>query len=101
MKTTKNINANGTMSNLVGLWATIRNEEGKIKNSVFVYGKADDDHFLVQAISALSGEPNVIRIVNLREMLEWTFYASSDLLSEEIENEGRHGRVRYTLEIPR
>ena len=101
MKTVKNINANGTMSNLVGLWAVIRNEEGKIKNTVFIYGKADDEHFLVQAVSALSGEPNVIRIVHLRDMIEWVFYADSELLGEEQVNEARQGSVRYKLEIPR
>ena len=101
MRTTKNINANGTMSNLVGLWAVIRNEEGKIKNTVFIYGKADDEHFLVQAVSALSGEPNVIRIVHLRDMIEWVFYANSELLGEEHVNEARQGSVRYKLEIPR
>jgi hypothetical protein len=101
MKTVKNINANGTMSNLVGLWAVIRNDEGKIKNTVFIYGKADDEHFLVQAVSALSGEPNVIRIVHLRDMIEWVFYANSELLGEEHVNEIRQGSVRYKLEIPR
>ena len=101
MKTVKNINANGTMSNLVGLWAVIRNEEGKIKNTVFIYGKADDEHFLVQAVSALSGEPNVIRIVHLRDMIEWVFYADSELLGEEHDQEARQGSVRYKLEIPR
>lgn len=101
MKTMKNINANGTMSNLVGLWAVIRNEEGNIKNTVFIYGKADDDHFLVQAVSALSGEPNVIRIVHLRDMIEWVFYADLELLGEEHANEARRGSVRYKLEITR
>ncbi len=101
MKAVKNINANGTMSNLVGLWAVIRNEKGKIKNVVFIYGKADDEHFLVQAVSSLSGIPNVIRIVHLRDMIEWVFYANSELLWEERENEARQGRARYILEIPR
>ena len=101
MTTVKNINANGTMSNLVGLWAVILNEEGKIKNTVFIYGKVDDEHFLVQALSALSGEPNVIRIVHLRDMIEWVFYANSELLGEELENESRQGSVRFKLEIPR
>jgi len=89
------------MSNLVGLWSVIRNKDGKIKNAVFIYGKADDEHFLVQAISALSGEPNVIRIVHLRDMMEWVFYANSKLLMEEIANEARRGSVCFKLEIHR
>lgn len=95
MKTTKTINANGTMSNLVGLWARIPDENGETKNVVFIYGKADDEFFLVQAISAISGEPNVIRLVRLKEMLDWVFYSCHELLDEERVAEARHGAVRY------
>lgn len=99
MKTIKNINANGTMSNLVGLWAVIPCKEGKIKYAVFIYGKADDEHFLVQAISMLSGEPNAIRIVHLRDMLGWTFYNNSEMLDEELERQGKGRQLRYRFEI--
>ena len=100
MTTRKNINANGTMSNLVGLWAIIRNEQGKIKYRVFIYGKADAEHFLVQAISALSGEPNVIRIVHLLDMLEWDFYSNGELLADVCDGEANSGNAVYRLEIP-
>lgn len=98
MNTVKNINANGTMSNLVGLWAVIRNQEGKRKYRVFIYGKADDDHYLVQAICCLSGYPNVIKIFHINEMLEWEYYASAELLLEEMDRENATGAIRYKFD---
>lgn len=101
MNTVKHINANGTMSNLVGLWALIRNEEGKIKYRVFIYGKADHEHFLVQGVCALTGQPNVIRIVRLDDMLKWDFYSDGELLLDECGRESSQGSVLYALEIPK
>jgi hypothetical protein len=100
MNTVKHINANGTMSNLVGLWALIRNEQGKIKYRVFIYGKADHEHFLVQAVCALTGMANVIRIVHLLEMLDWDFYSDGELLTAACSYEFDEGKPPYKLEIP-
>lgn len=99
MTTVKNINANGTMSNLVGLWAVIRDEHGKIKHRVFIYGKADENHFLVQAGSALSGEPNAIRIARLDQMTDWVFYDTPELLADECQREFEQGSVRFKFEL--
>jgi hypothetical protein len=99
MTTVKNINANGTMSNLVGLWAVIRDEQGKIRHRVFIYGKADENHFLVQAVSALTGEPNVIRIAKLQDMVDWVFYDNPELLADECQREFEQGSVRYKFEL--
>lgn len=100
MKTLKNLNINGSISNLVGLWALIRNEQGKIKYRAFVIGKADCDHFLIQGISALTGEPNVIKIVHLLDMIAWDFYNNPELLKDECAREFEEGSVRYKMEIP-
>lgn len=96
-KTVKRINANGTMSNLVGLWARIRCEK---QYTVFIYGKASDDYYLVQAVSALSGQPNVMRIVHLMDMLEWSFFADSDILQDDLDFDLKNGKPRYALDIP-
>lgn len=84
---------------LVGLWAIIRDESGKCKRRVFIYGEAGEGRYLVQAVSALDGSPNVIRIASVEDMVGWTFYSSSELMDEEVENLNRTGKLRYTLEI--
>lgn len=101
MKTQKNINTDLSINDLVGLWALIRNEHGKIKYRVFIYGKADHDHFLVQGVCALTGQPNVIRIVRLDDMLKWDFYSDGELLLDECGRESSHGSVLYALQIPK
>lgn len=85
---------------LVGLWARARGHSGKVKYWVFIYGQVDSEHYLVQAVAPLTGEPNVIRIVPLKQMLGWTFYADPELLHEEAEYEYNHGKCRYNLDIP-
>lgn len=101
MTTTKNINANGKMSNLVGLWATIPKPDGKIGNTVFIYGKADDDHFLVQAICGLSGSPNVMKLASIADMMDWTFYADPEWMWMNRDCMEKNGHLAYTLTIPR
>lgn len=100
MTTKKNINANGKMSNLVGLWATIPKPDGKIWNTVFIYGKADDDHFIVQAICCLSGSPNVMRIASIRDMMEWTFYDNPEWIAMNRDCMEKNGHVAYALNFP-
>jgi hypothetical protein len=78
----KQIIAHGTMSNLVGLHGIIWDKEGKIKYTIYVLGKADDSCYLIQVIDALVGEGNTIRLVELKDMMEWHFYDSIDMINE-------------------
>lgn len=84
MTTTKHIVATGKMSNLVGMWAFIW-QDNKIKNRVFVFGKANDDYYIIQAISALTGEPNVCKLIQLKDMINWTFYHTKEIADEAYE----------------
>jgi hypothetical protein len=61
------------MSNLVGMWAIIWDNEGKLKAKAFIQGKADEKYFIVQAINALTGEPNVAKLMTIEQMIDWTF----------------------------
>ena len=80
---------------LVGLWAGII-EQDQVKNSLFIYGQISETKYLVQAISSLSGEPNVIKIVDISEMTDWQFYTQAELLSSEIEESfGTRNRIRF------
>jgi hypothetical protein len=90
-ETVKVIQAHGEMSNLVGKWANTN--DGKM--TVFIYGKADATRFMVQGISALSGEPNVIRLFTLDQMMDWNFYANPDIAVDEIIHFHETGRYRY------
>lgn len=84
MNTIKNINANGTMSNLVGLYAIIKDDVGKVAYVVFIYGKADDDHFLVQLVRRSDFTHITIRIIHLREMMSWIFYPNADSVDTDV-----------------
>ena len=88
------------MSNLVGLWATMTTIEGKMGNTVFIYGKADDYHYLVQAICGLSGSPNVMKIATIEQMKNWVFYADPEWITENRNHVERCGSPAYTLKFP-
>lgn len=82
-----------TVPGLVGLWAVTRNDEGEIIYRLYIYGKVDDNHFIVQALSAFDGSPNILAVVHLRDMLNWTFYEDPELMVGRFE--------KLTLKIPR
>ena len=67
------INKIGTaseMSNLVGMYAFLVIED-KIKAIVFVAGKADNRYFICQAVSPLTGEPNVAKLMTIDQLKDW------------------------------
>ena len=69
---------NAKMSNLVNMYAFVW-EGDNIINRVFIYGKADESHFLVQAISAIDGTPNICKLKTIEEMKDWIFYPTKEL----------------------
>lgn len=73
MSNLKVIATQSTMSNLVGMWAIVWGEDGKMKATVFIKGKADEKYFIVQAVAPLTGEPNVAKLITIEQMIDWTF----------------------------
>lgn len=58
------------MSNLVGMYAFVL--EGKqIKKYIYICGKADNNHFICQAISPLTSQPNMAKLKTIEQMKEW------------------------------
>jgi hypothetical protein len=95
---TKQVVATGTMSNLVGMWAHIW--KGDILwRRVFIQGKADNGYYIVQFINALTGAPNVARIVNISEMTDWQILPTIEIADEVYEDYGKHKTNRYEIEI--
>lgn len=88
------------MSNLVGMWAFIMDipESDTIKMTVFIQGKVDDDHFIVQAISALDGSPNIARIVKVEHMYDWVFLPDKATADYVFEDYCRHKRLRFKFD---
>ena len=72
------------MSNLVGLYAVVKDIEGKVAYIVFIYGKADNEHYLVQLVRRVDFTHMTIRIVHLQEMMDWIFYPSADLVDTDV-----------------
>lgn len=77
---TKQIVAHGEMSNLVGMYAAIK-LDGKFIQMAYIYGKAGK-YYVVQAINAITGTPNIAKLVKPKKMLEWVFFNSSELATE-------------------
>lgn len=98
--TIKQITPIGTMSNLVGMYAIIWNDE-KYKNVLFILGKADDQYYIVQGISVMTGEPNVCRLVKIEDMAGWTFYPNRAIIDDCLRDFDRHGVNRFKLIIDR
>lgn len=85
------------MSNLVGMWAFIwsDDEQTKLHRTVFIYGKADEKHYIVQAINALTGEPNVAKLKTIEDMKDWTFVPTVELVKELRADLEKHKENRY------
>ena len=69
-------------NNIIGMYAIVWDGDSKIKNRLFIYGEAPNNHFIVQAISPLDGNLNVCKLVHFDEMIDWTFYPSIEIFQE-------------------
>jgi hypothetical protein len=87
----------GKMSNLVNMYAFIWDGEDKLRATVFIYGKADDDHYIVHGIEGIGGVANVCKIVHLKDMIQWTFYPTRELAEDAYTDYSNNGRNRYKI----
>lgn len=98
-KTTVNV-TQSTMSNLVGMWAAIWNGD-ELKNKVFICGKADEKYYIVQVLGALTGQPNIAKLVTVEQMKEenWDFFPTKEIAQEVLGDYMDKGIRRYKFEI--
>jgi hypothetical protein len=68
---------------------TIETAEGPIEEGNWefgwqgvVLGMVDSEYVLVQLYDWMFGEPNLIKLVRLAEMVNWRFYASLDAMKD-------------------
>ena len=81
MKPIKLIGTASEMSNLVGMYAFLI-EEDKIKARIFIIGKADNTYFICQVISPLTGEPNIAKLMTLEQLKNWIIIPKQDLANK-------------------
>jgi hypothetical protein len=79
MEEVKTITPTGKMSNLVGMWAIIMYKE-VWKYTCFIYGKADDEYYIVQINNALTGAPLTCKLATLKQMTDWIFIPSQEVM---------------------
>jgi hypothetical protein len=84
------------MSNLVGMYAFLIKEE-KIRARVFIRGKANNTYFICQVISAMTGEPNIAKLMTAQELVEWVIIPTQDLANSIYNDYCDSGRWRYGL----
>ena len=92
----KAITPTGKMSNLVNMWAFVW-EGDVLKKQYFVLGKADDQHYIIQAINSMTGETNVCKIVELKDMMDWIFYPTKEIVNMVIADYAKTGVNRYKI----
>jgi len=78
--------------NLVGCYA-LRPSPPSPPLPLFIYGKASDSVYMVQAISA-EGVPHFIKLYDLKDMMDWKFYASQELVEKALARNGFHCRIK-------
>jgi len=95
MKENKIIATASEMSNLVGMYA-FRVEDGVIKRRYFIAGKANNEYFIVQAVNAMTGEPNVAKLWTIKELSELYIIPTREIADEIMEDYRKNG-WRYFL----
>lgn len=96
---TKQLVVTGKMSNLVGMWAHIWQNDEVLFRRVFIQGKADDNYYIVQFLNVLTGEPNVARIVNISQMVDWQILPSKEVADEVYNDYVKHKTNRYSIAV--
>ncbi len=95
MEPIKVIGTASEMSNLVGMYAFLI-EEDKIKSRIFITGKADNAYFICQVISPLTGEPNIAKLLKLEQLKDWIIIPKQDLANEILADYYKNG-WRYVV----
>ena len=90
MEPIKVIGTASEMSNLVGMYAFLI-EEDKIKARIFITGKADNTYFICQVISPLTGEPNIAKLMTLEQLKNWVIITKRDLANEVLDDYFKNG----------
>ena len=90
MEPIKVIGTASEMSNLVGMYAFLI-EEDKIKARIFITGKADNTYFICQVISPLTGEPNIAKLMTLEQLKNWIIITKRDLANEVLDDYFKNG----------
>lgn len=98
MKNNKTIVTASTMSNLVGMYAAVWIEDS-LKYQVYICGKANENLYIVQAINALTGEPNVAKLVSIDQMKDWDFLPTMDIATMYFSDYEKKKERRYTLHL--
>ncbi len=87
------------MSNLVGMYALIWHEDDndKLKAKAFIYGKADETYYIVQAINAMTGVPNVSKLMTIEQIKDWTFIPNQEILNDILDDYDKHKKNRFNF----
>ena len=86
------------MSNLVGMWAFLIGDDKKIKFQAFINGKASNEYFIVQAIGAMDGVPNIAKLMTLKELSDWVIIPA-DTIDDVLTDYYKHGSWRFGFNI--
>lgn len=80
----KVITTQSEMSNLVGMYA-FEIKEQSISRIFYITGKADVTHFILRAVSPLSGDMNYCTLYTIQEMSNMVFYPDAEDVNYRLE----------------
>lgn len=95
--TRKVVKATGKMSNLVGMYGLILDKNDRIKQFVFISGKAEDKIYIVQVVSLLIGAPNVAKLCHVSKIMKWILLPTREIADEVLEDMRKNKVLRYKL----
>lgn len=84
---------------IVGMWALILNEDQTIFRRVFIYGMVQPGLYIVQGISALTGESNIAKLVPVERMGNWIFLPDKEI-AEWVDSDASKNGGKVTMTLP-
>jgi len=90
------MNTASEMSNLVGMYAISLSEDGYVKHKLYIMGKANNNYFICQFLSAIDGEPNVAKLMTVEDLLEYYILPTIEIANMCLADYYKHDKWRWT-----
>ena len=86
------------LKNLVGMFA-VKWENDMPRYSFLIHSKVNDDHFLLQAVSAMDGSYNTLKVVHISKLAELCIYENADSYNYAFNDWERHKKNRFDFNL--
>lgn len=75
-------------------------EKGEIKKRAYIMGRANSNYYIVQAINEVTGDPNVARLMHVKELAKWHIMPTTEIANYTFDDYlDNDNKWRYIFEI--